>query len=349
MNISIFSPPFQEIIDYKASNKLKPFLKFRYTPQNTLCSIMKFLKFIIKNKIDIIQTQFAIPAGIYGIIGRLFKIPFIVVSHGYDIQIDKKRAYGSRLNFFKAIFIKKVLQLASRHVIVTKSMYNDALEAGTFQEKLRTIYNSIDCARFNSQINGDKIREDYSVGNSFLVLFVGGFRPVKGLEYLIRAVNLLIKTSLNIKVLLVGFPEDLRYYRDIRNLVKQLKLENYVKIVGPIENEVLPFFYAAADLFVLPSLKEGFPTVLLEAMAMGVPVIASKIKGITDIIINDRVGVLFSPGDHIDLSNKIKTVIKDPKLRKIIKVNGEKRIKKYFDLKKMVSHYTQLYQEIMTL
>jgi len=228
-------------------------------------------------------------------------------------------------------------------------MYNDALEAGSSQEKIRIIYNSIDCTRFNSQVNGAKIREDYSIGNNFFILYVGGFRPVKGLEHLIKSISLLIKTSLNIKVLLIGFPEDNRYFRRIRDLIIKLNLENCVKVVRPIENEFLPYFYAAADLFVLPSLKEGFPTVLLEAMAMGVPVIASKIKGITDIVINDSVGVLFSPGDHIDLSNRINTVIKDPKLRKIIKVNGEKRIKEYFDVRKMVSRYIQLYHEIMTL
>jgi glycosyltransferase involved in cell wall biosynthesis len=109
----------------------------------------------------------------------------------------------------------------------------------------------------------------------------------------------------------------------------QLGIQKYVQFVGEVPHEEVQTFMQQADVFVLPSLSEGFPNVILEAMACGLPIIASRVGGIPDIITNDINGYLVEVKDTNDMANKIMLLLSDDTLRKKISDNNRHLVKKY--------------------
>jgi glycosyltransferase involved in cell wall biosynthesis len=109
----------------------------------------------------------------------------------------------------------------------------------------------------------------------------------------------------------------------------QLGIQKYVQFIGAVPREEVKTYMQQADVFVLPSLSEGFPNVILEAMACGLPIIASRVGGIPDIITNDTNGYLVEAEDANDLANKIILLLSDDALRKKISDNNRYHVKKY--------------------
>ena len=161
-------------------------------------------------------------------------------------------------------------------------------------KNIKVIPNGIDPGKFE---NLTKKPHD-----GFVIITVARLEKVKGTEYLIGAfarLSLLGRLSL----VIIG---DGSERKNLENLVKKLNLEERVEFLGEIPNERIPEYLAGADCFVLPSLKEGFGIVVLEAMAAGVPVVASKVGGIMDIIEDGKTGLLVEPGNSEDIAKAIR-------------------------------------------
>lgn len=133
------------------------------------------------------------------------------------------------------------------------------------------------------------------------ILFIGRFDPVKGVSLRISAVGELSKLDPSLKLTLVGHGP---LENDIRSYISKHELDEVVEIKHLIGPEVIPE-YQKADLFVLPSLSEGFPLVVLEAMALKLPVVATKVGDLQDIIDDGKTGFLFSPGNVDQLIDAI--------------------------------------------
>ena len=199
------------------------------------------------------------------------------------------------------------------------------------------VYPGVDIHKFKPDVE-PIIKND---SDSFKILFVGRLEHGKGIPILLRATKELIRRGCKVKTYIVG---DGMLENEIRQQIKGLKLEKYVKMVGAVSHNELCRYYVSCDVFCLPSLHEGFPIVNLEAMACGIPVISTKMDAILEQIIDEKEGLLFRKGDYKDLANKIEYLYYNEDVRKKLGKNARKKVIKKFSWEKSVKEMEVLYE-----
>jgi glycosyltransferase-like protein len=219
-----------------------------------------------------------------------------------------------------------------------------------WEKELRSLYslnpiltqNGVDVGRF-SQLKRDEYSKEsakgkFSVNGYRVILSIGGIEPRKNTLTTLRAFN--IAKSYFMKkgerlIWLIGGGEtlfDYRAYReDFFSQVERLglKMDQDIKVLGNIPEVNIPDLYGAGDIFVFPSLKEGWGLVVLEAMASGVPVIASNIAPLTEYLKDSENAILIPPMDHEALAQEIISVLEDEDLREKLATNGLRTAKSY--------------------
>ena len=170
------------------------------------------------------------------------------------------------------------------------------------------------------------------------VLYIGRLVPEKGQAVLLEAVALLAKRGHEIGVTLAG---DGALRSELESLAERLGLASQVTFLGAVSQDELRRLYEKASIFCLPSFAEGVPVVLMEAMAMGVPVISTRIAGIPELIENGRSGFLVSPGRPEELADRLEALLDNPSLRHEMGAAGRKKVLLEFNAKNSA---TQLYQ-----
>jgi glycosyltransferase involved in cell wall biosynthesis len=168
---------------------------------------------------------------------------------------------------------------------------------GLPEKKITVIHNGVDFEKF--QIN-DKTQSRLELGleiDPFYIVFVGRLEPVKGLKTLIDAVDEFREQLVNTKIIFVG---DGSLRAQLETQIHQKKMQDYFVFSGAQSHDSISKWYSAADIFCLPSLNEGHPNVVMEAIASGRPVVASDVGAIGKFVTN-QVGTLFQAGDHKSL------------------------------------------------
>ena len=140
------------------------------------------------------------------------------------------------------------------------------------------------------------------------VLYLGRIVPRKGIHILIKALSIVKQRIPNIRATIAG-SADPQYLKKLKKLVKELGLENNVTFLGPVEEEKKYHVIKAHRILVLPSLKDLHPIVLLEAQALGVPVIASRVGAIPEIVRDGETGILIEPGNVLELAKAIELIL----------------------------------------
>jgi len=219
-----------------------------------------------------------------------------------------------------------------------------------WEKELRSLYslnpiltqNGVDVGRF-SQLKGDKYSKEsakgkFSVNGYRVILSIGGIEPRKNTLTTLRAFNI-AKSHFMKKgerlIWLIGGGETLFDYRAYReeffSQVERLglKMDQDIRVLGNIPEVNMPDLYGAGDIFVFPSLKEGWGLVVLEAMASGVPVIASNIAPLTEYLKDSENAILIPPMDHEALAQEIISVLEDEDLREKLATNGLRTAKSY--------------------
>ena len=214
---------------------------------------------------------------------------------------------------------------------------------GVQPEDIVVIYNGVDLEEFHPQNKAlfrEEIKKEFNIGNDeFLILFVGSGYRRKGLKYLIEAIALL-KEEKPLKVLVVAKGKKRPYLR----LARRLGIEGKIIFTGGRKD--LRKFYAASDLFVLPTIYEPFGNVCLETLASGLPIIVSKASGAAEIITEGLSGLLLEdPRNSRKLAGKIKLTF-DDKFREKLSKNA-RSLAENFTVDKNVEKTLQIYQEII--
>ena len=189
------------------------------------------------------------------------------------------------------------------------------------------------------------LREKLGLGDAFVVGCVGRIKFVrKGQEILVQAAALLEAKGIHAKYLIVGtaFPGNEEHLTRLRTLVQELRLEHCVVWAGEM-SDPRPA-YAAMDVLVLPSAQpEPFGGVVMEGMAMGVPVIATNIGGSVEQVADGVTGFLIPPADPAALAEKIEILFHDPAMRARMSAAGPARIVSSFSIDDMVRKFERLY------
>ena len=251
--------------------------------------VLTFLFFNVVNSLrkfknmDIIHVQWPIPNGLGALfLKKIYGIPYLNTIHGEEVYLSKH---------YNTLFaLKWLVNNSAKTVTNSSATINSCLEVGLEKEKLEIIPFGVDTDFF-------KPLEIQKNENIFHILSVGYLIERKGFEYIIRAMKEVLNEHSNVQLTIVGSGP---LEKKLKELIKDLKLEDNVKIIKNVSDDELLHLYNSSDLFVLPSIvdsqgnTEGLGVVLLEAMACKLPVIGSNIGGIPDIIQDKETGLLVS-------------------------------------------------------
>jgi len=291
--------------------------RLRYLKARFLGPLLFSLKALLalrKIKPDIVHAQSMLP-GLCALIAKK------VLSKPYLLS-------ELAMVYFPSLLQNQILRLALRNadavIALTEDMKNEIRKI--CRRDIYVLPNGIDLERFEGLLK-DEMRAKLQVKtDERLVIFVGRFRPEKGVEYLIKAMEIISQKDRSIRLVLVGEgPEE----KNLKSLTEQLKLKGCVEFVGQIPNERVPEYMVASDVFVLPSLSEGFPIVILEAMASGLPIVATKVTGLPEIVKDGENGLLVEPRNPQQIAEKVLLLFEDNELREKISRNNKKEAKKY--------------------
>ena len=184
-------------------------------------------------------------------------------------------------------------------------------------ERLHVVHCGIPIDEFTNSSNGDGRK------GSLRVLYLGRLVPEKGQAVLLQAVALLSKRGHSVKITLAG---DGPSRPGLERIAEQLGIASLSSFVGAVSQEELHALYANASVFCLPSYAEGVPVVLMEAMAMGLPVVSTRIAGIPELVEDGRTGLLVSPGRPDELADALQRVLDDPSLYGKIGSNAREKV-----------------------
>ena len=225
---------------------------------------------------------------------RKYKKPLLLMLHGEDITRFSKVSYLKILS-------KSVLRNSDAIICKSNFLKKEVLGMGVVNKDIYVIPSGYAVSRFKPKPT-IKCRKILNLPtNKKIILFVGYLVKRKGVEYLIKAIKLVVKSNKNIMCYIVGNGV---LEKELRSLTAKLNLNGFVFFVGAKKPEDVPLWMNACDILVLPSLNEGLPNVLSEAMACGKPVVATSVAGTPEIVDRD-VGYLVKPKDVNNLAKKI--------------------------------------------
>jgi teichuronic acid biosynthesis glycosyltransferase TuaC len=296
--------------------------------------------YILNNikKQDIIHAHQIYPDG-YGMIKtcRVWSIPLIVELH----------STGSLNTWMNSSKIKdkimETLNFSTKIICISHQLCDLLREIGIDDNKIQYVPLGVDINKFKPT-NNKKLKKELNLSENRVILFVGRLVKLKGLNTLLKAISILPKKE-GFKVLIVGDgPEK----NSLIGLSKKLGLEHVLTFCGEVRGNKLLKLYSLADLFILPSLTEGRPVVIYEAMANECAIIASNVGGIPEQVKDNFNGFLIEPEDPEILSYKINYLLNNPKLMEKMGKNGRKRIiEKDWTVEGYAKRVFELYNEII--
>lgn len=248
--------------------------------------------------------------------------------------------------WFIHVFLQKhVLPLTLKNVdviiTVSKNTKQDVIKYLKFPEnKIKVVYLGVN-EKFNLLKNKNDIVKKYGINFPF-ILYVGTLEPRKNIPTLIKAFYKIKKNGMKYKLVIVGGKG--WKYQEIYETIKKVNLQKEVIFTGYVPDEDLPKLYNAADLFVFPSLYEGFGLPPLEAMACGCPVITSNTSSLPEVI--GDAGMMVDPYDVDELAKAMNNVLSDEELREDMIKKGLERVKQ-FSWEKTAKETKKVYEGIM--
>jgi glycosyltransferase involved in cell wall biosynthesis len=191
----------------------------------------------------------------------------------------------------------------------------------TGRTDISVISPGVDHGRFHPTYRTPECRDDP------IVLFVGAMHPRKGADVLARAIPLL--HDLPARFIFAGPSGSLE--PEVRSIISDSGAHDRVDFLGQLSSEELPRVLAEAEIFVFPTVwgTEGFGMVAAEAMACGVPVVASRIAAIPEVVLDEETGLLVEPGDPVDLASKLRLLLGDPSRRHALGRSGSQHVQQY--------------------
>ena len=288
------------------------------------------------NNFDLLHTHgyFADVVGIP--VARLAGLRSMSTCHGFISNNWKWRIYNMVDRF--------ALGFASKIVAVSEEIKRDLLRRGLNSKRVQVIANAVSVAeegrvsRSSRQVtrNGHGISPD-----EYVVGFLGRLSHEKGLIYLLNACANLARQEVNFKLLIIGEGAE---REELQQLSSKLQLGSRVIFAGFQNN--IDEWLACMDIFVLPSLTEGTPMALLEAMANGVPVAASAVGGVPQVITHGKTGLLFSPGRADEIAEAIQILYRDRATGQSLAANALSHVRETYGVGKWIERIEAEYQKL---
>ncbi len=299
-----------------------------------IIALFRFYKYMVKFKPDVINFHSFRAALWGGILAKHAKVPVVLYS------VHNK--WGGALHRF---LDRSTARFTDAIVPFSLAVRNYLIKEENIPEKHieKPIYIGIDINKF-SDVNKDEIeslRKELGIREGQNVIgYVGSLSEQKGLKDLIESLKHLNKNISDICCLIIGDgPEE----DSLKKLISEYNLESNFKFLG--QRYDIPNLLHVMKVFVLPSLWEGLPQVVIEAMAASCPVIATNVDGTPEIITHKKNGWLISPTNPEEIEIALRTMLTDNNLRKELAENGYSTAKDKFNIETMADNYHNLYQK----
>ena len=334
--------------------RARRFPRFNFTISFVLNQILfaySVKKYLAKADFDILQTHVSIAGLFLAITGRNLRNRLFYLSQTAR-RVKKPLSLLDRM----ALALENQLVKRTRRTIVQNEIAKEKLitAARMKAEDVVFITTGTDTNKFNPNLDVGDVRQRYGLDERVTILFVGRINPDKGVEYLVKAANIVTNefSYKKAQFLLVGpvgqfvsgASAHSPYLAKVVKLIEDYGLKQNVRLTGALPLDDLRKLYVACDIFVLPSLTEAMPTASLEAMASGKPVIATKVGGIPMQIQDGQSGFLIDPADERQLAERIKYLIDNPSKAKDMGAYGRKLAEEKFDWAIIAERLLQVYQ-----
>ncbi len=315
----------------------KPWLQLLAIPY-IISGFFKCIKICRKFKPDVIHAHWPFPHAYIALgAAKLFKIPLVLNFHGAELLLIRKKKWVKPLLKFAISQAQAVFANSSFTASKIKALRNVEIEWSPYGTTLE---------------KGAGNTEPHAINGKFKILFVGRHIERKGIRYLIEATKYLPRDQFEIRIVGVGdLTEQLHV---IANEVKQSN-PNSAEIIftGKLSPEALANEYKTANVFTLPAIvdskgdTEGLGVVLIEAMELGLPIVASKVGGIPDVVIDGETGILVPEKDPEALANAYKRLASNPELISQLLAGAQKRIAECFTWDGIIERQIAVYNKVL--
>lgn len=301
----------------------------------------RLVRYLRKHNTQLVHTQLEFADSWGTMAARVLGLPSVSTQHTLEDPVKGTKAYR-RLKVHRWV----LRNLASKVIAVSEETRNHYLRVGKFPpDKIVTFYNGIDLTRFD-QPDPEKrqaVRSALGIAENIPILTtVAVLRPAKGIQFMLQALPKILQSVPDARYLIVGDGD----HRDaLVRIVEQNDLAKHVIFTG-VRSDV-PDLLAASDLFVLPTLEDALPTVLMEAMASKVPIVASGVGGIPEMVKDGYNGLLVPAQDAEQLALACTKVLTDPKLAQQLRENGHQVAYQRYDIRKQAQELGDLYRQLL--
>ena len=293
------------------------------------------------NSPAVIHAHWFIPQGLVAVmVGGLLKVPVVITAHGGDI-------YGLSGRFWT--FIRKAI--ASRSAAVTVVSHDMAANlpglTSRTGETPEVMPMGVDTNNFHPAQRDEALRERLSIRGP-IILFVGRLAEKKGVRYLLQAMPDVLRDFPDCGLVVVG---DGPLRGELEALGDELSMGSNIRFIGGVSHDELPPYYASADIFVGPSIvaqggdTEAFGVVFAEAMAAGLPIVATSVGGVTDIVVPGRTGLLVESESPQALAAAIRQLLHSPAKASRMGALSRRWIRRKLDWRKVAARYNILLSE----
>jgi glycosyltransferase involved in cell wall biosynthesis len=266
---------------------------------------------------QIIHAQWIPTAAIAVLVGRLRRIPVVVSVRGADLNTARKSRLGRAITRAVIARVGHVVTVSDEFQTYLRSELSSSMP-------ITAVYNGVDGQQFHPRDKAQCRRELGMDADRFLALYVGGLIARKGITDLLEALTSDVISECDLDLYIVGEGPQLA---ELERMSAAKGLTDRVHFVGRVPKDRIHLWMAAADVLVLPSYSEGRPNVVLEAMATGTPVLATRVAGTAELMSDGKEGLLFQPGDVAGLATGLKRLLEDPALATRLSAAGPTAIR----------------------
>ena len=305
--------------------------------------LLLYLFFLQKESPQIvhINTSFGIWAfwrdSIYLLLSKMFRKKVFFQIHG-----GKLNEFWSDSSSLTKALIRQIFKMPELIAVLSCVQRKPFTEIG-LAKKVKVVPNTVDINRYNNRGN---YRAKFGIAEKcIVVLFVASlFNKEKGVMELLKAIPLVTKKYEKVLFVFVGGGKEEHFMLEF---CQKEKLEKYVKFTGYLYDDAITEILHSSDIFTLPSYREGFPLVILEAMAAGLPIVATPVGAIPEFVNNGENGFLVKSMDHISLAEKIGWLIGKGELRKKMGDNNIRKIREKYDSKIVATIFEDIYSTLL--
>lgn len=293
-------------------------------------AVLKLRKFIQENKIDVIHSQTRVTQVVGYLIGRMTHVSYVATCHG----------------FFKRRFFRLLFPCWGEHVIAISLAVKNHLinDFSVSEQKIILVESGIDMGNFPVVTSEERraAKQKFHLENNFTIGMIARLSDVKGQDVLIKAMPWVLKEIPQAKLCLFG---EGREEKSLRVLVKESNLENVV-LFFPVVDKIRDSL-STLDVFVMPSRQEGLGLSIMEAQAVGLPCVASRVGGIPSLIEEGKTGFLVEPENETALAKKLIEVFGNWNRCQEVGLAARAVVQKNHSAEKMVQETLNVYEKLL--